>query len=331
MTSCPDSRLPRRLTRALARRARFGRASCRLAALGFALLSILASACSKPGGLVILDPQNPERDYDIDLGNMAYGDVREHVVKLKNAEGRAVAIQSVQAGCTCTSVKLASVDTHGMRVEAPSASDGQPFVLPKDAVLEVALRVDSKIVPVKNSTKRVLVRIQTDSVVDAFKTLEVHTIVEAPFVVVPPSIALGQVAVGAIAQGKTEISRWNDTGELVTGVLSKPDNMDVVLEAPEQLGLMMWRLHVRWFPPFERGSQMRSVVLSTTGPGGEGVGRPLEIQVTAIGVENVIAEPMLFTVPERLDVNGGAGAVTLRSMVKGNRLRVTGGRTEGPA
>ncbi len=294
------------------------------------LLCFLANACSKPGGLVILDPQNPARDYDVDMGAMPYGDMRERVVRMRNAEGRALSIIKVQAGCSCTTVQLAYVDAAGTRVSAPSVWGREAFVVPKDAILELKLRVDSKIVPLKNSTKRVDVRIQSDSEVDPFKTLEVHTIVEAPFAVMPASINLGQVAVGAIAQGKTQISRWNDTGEVVTGVLSKPDNLEVALETPEQIGLAMWRLTVRWLPPLERGVQLRSVVLSTSGPGGVGVGRPLEIQVQVLGIENVIAEPMLFAVPEHLDVNAGAGAVTLRSMVAGNRLFVTGARTEGP-
>ena len=293
-------------------------------------LSCFAGACSHPGGLQILNPQDPARDYDIDMGTMPYGDAREHVVKLKNAEGRPVSISSVSAGCSCTSVKLSFTNASGERVSAPSVLGKAGFVLPKDAILEVALRVDSKFVPVKNQAKRVLVRIMSDSEVDPFKSLEVHTVVETPFFVVPAIINLGQVAVGAIAQGKTEISPAMGTGELVTGVLSKPDNMDVVLETPEQLGTLRWRVNVRWFPPLERGTQLRSVVLSTTGPKGVGEGRPLDIQVQALGVENVIAEPILFQVPQQLELNSGAGAVTLRSMVGGNRLFVTGTRTEGP-
>ncbi|HTF87553.1 MAG TPA: hypothetical protein VK843_04030 [Planctomycetota bacterium] len=295
-----------------------------------ALLFCCAGACSKPRGLVIQNPQNAERDYDVDLGTMPYGDRREHVVKMQNDEGRALSISNVQAGCSCTSVKLSYVDASGERVDAPLLWGNAPFVVPKGAILEVALLVDSKAVPVKNSAKRVSVRIQSDSEVEPFKTLEVHTLVEAPFMVIPQNINLGQVAIGAIAQGKAEISRWGNTGELLTGVLSHPDNMDVVFESPKELGFDMWRLTVRWFPPLERGTQMRSVVLSTTGPNGKGEGRPLEIQVQAIGVENVIAEPLLFQISEQLAPGAEVGSVTLRSLVGGNRLTVTGARAEGP-
>jgi hypothetical protein len=294
------------------------------------LFLFVAGACTKPGGLVIQNPQDPARDYSIDMGTLSYGDSREHTVQIKNAEGRAVAIKNVSAGCACTAVRLSYLAADGARVEAPPTWGAAPFVLPKDALLDVQLTIDSKVAPAKNAPKLVRVLIVSDSEVDPFKALEVHVFVEAPFAVVPETINLGQVALGAIAQGKSEISRWTDTGEIVTGVLSKPDNMDVALETPEQLGMQMWRLTVRWFPPFERGIQLRSVVLSTTGPGGVGQGRPLEIRVQALGVDNVIAEPMLFSIPEHIEVNGGAGAVTLRSMVAGNRLFVTGARTDGP-
>ncbi|MEO6709946.1 MAG: hypothetical protein ABI054_02625, partial [Planctomycetota bacterium] len=276
------------------------------------------------------NPQNAERDYDVDLGTMAYGEARDHVVKMQNDEGRALSISNVQAGCTCTSVRLSYVDAAGERIAAPLVWGGAPFVVPKDAVVELALVVDSKAVPVKNSAKRVTVRIQCDSEAQPFKSIEVHTLVEAPFMVIPQIINLGQVAIGAIAQGKAEISRWANTGEILTGVLSHPDNMEVVFETPEQLGFDMWRLTVRWFPPLERGTQLRSVVLSTTGPKGQGVGQPLEIQVQAIGVENVIAEPLLFQIPEQLAPGAELGTVTLRSLVGGNRLIVTGARAEGP-
>ena len=63
------------------------------------IMALVAVACSKPGGLVILDPKNPVLDYDIDLGQMQYGEVREHIVRMKNAEGRPIAISQVSAGC----------------------------------------------------------------------------------------------------------------------------------------------------------------------------------------------------------------------------------------
>src|SRR5688572_481029 len=187
-----------------------------------ACLLCCAGACSKPAGLVILNPQNPDRDYDVDMGTMPYGDARQHVVRMKNAEGRALSISNVLAGCTCTTVKLSYVDAGGTRVNAPAMWGSAPFVVPEDAILEVALHVDSKTVPIKNSTKRVGVRIMCDSKVEPFKTLEVHTIVEAPFLVVPSRINLGMVAVGSIAQGRSDITLSANTGDRVTGVLSKP-------------------------------------------------------------------------------------------------------------
>lgn len=294
------------------------------------LLVLVSGGCSKPKGLVILNPQNPERDYDFDLGRLALGEVREYVVQLKNAEGRPLSIREVASGCSCTTPKLSYLNEQGARVEGPILWNQQAFVVPKDAVIELALRVESKLVPNPNAVKRVIVRIQTDSEVDPAKTLEVHMVVDVPFYVVPKMINLGRVPIGGIAQGKTEISRAMGTGELILGVLSKPENVDVVLETPEDLGAMFWRVHVRWFPPHEHGAQMSSVLLSTSGPHGVGEGPPLEIQLLTIGVEDVVADPMLFSLPQRLEINSGAGAVQLRSMVGGNRILVTGATPEGP-
>lgn len=314
--------------------------TARFVALTLALgLWMVAAACEpKPdsgapaaaAGWVILDPQDPARDYDVDLGHMAYGDSREHVVRMKNAEGRPIVISEITQGCSCTQTRAAYVAASGARVEGPLRWAERSFEVPADAVLELRLLVDSKLVPGRNTVKRVLVRIQSDSSVDPFKTLELHTIVDFPFYVVPPTINLGQVPIGGIAAGSTEISQALGTGELVLGVLSTPEGMDAALETPEELGSPRWRLSVRWFPPLPRGSAQRTIVLKTSGPGGVGEGRPLDVDVLGVGVDNVIAEPMAIALPERLELNAGAGAVMLRSLVGGNRLFVTGARTEGP-
>jgi hypothetical protein len=151
-----------------------------------------------------------------------------------------------------------------------------------------------------------------------------------PFYVVPPSINLRQLPLGGIGTGSTEIAQALGTGELILGVLSTPDNMDATLEFPGESGLSRWRLTVRWYPPIGRGYQQRTVVLKTSGPGGVGEGRPLDIDVLALGVDNVIAEPMAFSLPDLMELHSGGGAVTLRSLVGGNRLLVTDVRTEGP-
>jgi len=290
-----------------------------------------AAGCSKPAGWRILDPQQAEIDYDIALGRIPFGEVREHVVRLRNEEGRAVAVEQITSGCSCTMARAAAVNGAGVRREGPSLWGEAPFVVEAGEVLEIRLRVDSASSPNPNAAKRVLVRIHSDSTVDPAKTLEVHFVVDMPFYVVPKRIDLGQVPVGGIAQGKTEITGATGGGELILGVLQKPDAMDVVLETPEQTGTSLWRLHVRWFPPLEPGPQEREVVLETSGPGGQGLGRPLTVRVQAIGVENVIAEPLLFSVPGRLEKGTGSGAVSLRSLVGGNRLRVLAVRPEGPA
>src|SRR5687767_5032556 len=79
-----------------------------------ALAGCFQAACTDaPGesstalGLVVLDPQNPERDYDVDVGRMHYGESREHLVRFRNAEGRALAIHRVIVSCSCTVPRVA--------------------------------------------------------------------------------------------------------------------------------------------------------------------------------------------------------------------------------
>ena len=50
----------------------------------------------------MIEPQNPERDYDVDLGRMPFGEKRSHVVRFRNAEGRDLTVRKVTASCSCT-------------------------------------------------------------------------------------------------------------------------------------------------------------------------------------------------------------------------------------
>lgn len=282
------------------------------------------------GGLRILNPQNPDLDYNFNLGRLAFGESREFAIELANDSGRTLRVSRITPSCSCTSATIAYTAPGGERVDGPRAFDQRGFDVPADARLELTLRVDSRLVPAKNAAKLVRVVIESDSTVDPFKVIEAHVVVDMPFYVIPQVLDLGQVPIGGIAQGHVDITPAMGGGERIVDVLSKPDGFEVALEGPEHFGSDRWRLSVRWFPPLVRGSAQRSVVLSTTGAGGQGEGPPLEVRVQAIGVDDVIAEPMAFDVPARVDAGGGAGAVTLRSLVKGTRIQIGAMRLDGP-
>lgn len=292
-----------------------------------------SSSAAKPadrGGLRILNPQNPDLDYNFNLGRLAFGQSREFVVELANDSGRTLHVSRITPSCSCTTAAIAYTTPDGQRVDGPRAWDDRGFDVPADARLALTLRVDSRLVPAKNAAKLVRLVIESDSSVDPFKVIEAHVVVDMPFYVIPQVLDLGQVPIGGIAHGHVDITPAMGGGERIVDVLSKPDGFEVALEGPQQLGGDRWRLNVRWFPPLDRGSAQRSVVLSTTGAGGQGEGPPLEIRVQAMGVDDVIAEPMAFDVPARVDAGGGAGAVTLRSLVKGTRIQIGAMRLDGP-
>jgi hypothetical protein len=150
-----------------------------------------------------------------------------------------------------------------------------------------------------------------------------------PFQITPAIVQLGQLPVNGGGAGSTDILPIGERRELVTHVLECPPELECALVPIQKAGFDLWRLDVRWLPPLLQGIQTRVVRIATTGPHGEGAGRPLEIKVIAHGVPDVSASPTRLVFPAPGEPNPELATVEIVTRLAGQRLAVERGELEG--
>jgi hypothetical protein len=304
-----------------------------LAAATFGLLAASCENARKPpagGGLVVVNARDAALPNDWDLGRVDYGQAPECTVKLENRDRTPIQIRSITPGCSCAVPSVSYTSASGELVRGHlTAIDGPILELPPGAVADLRVVVDTKLVAARNTTKRVVIRIVTNSPATPFVTLEVHLIVDFPFQVVPAIINLGEVPIGVGAASGADIVAIGPRGERVVGILSKPDVLEATLEDIANMPEPGWRLNVRWMPPLTLGPQSATVVLKTSRPAGEGEGRPLDVTVQAIGVADIGCSPTQLTFGAPGSDRGDVAEVELATRVPGQRLAVQVARIEG--
>lgn len=301
--------------------------------------AICALACGLVGacgdtteslGLKIVNPQNRDRDYDWDLGRVPYGEVAECTVKLQNQSTRPIKILQVTAGCSCTVPSISYTAANGEVVKGHMFEpDGPVLELPPKAIADLHLRVDTRIVPARNTPKRVIVVIRTDSPATPFPQLEVHLVVELPWQVVPAVVQLGEVPVNVGAAGSADVVCISQHGEQILGILTAPKEFDCELSQLPNAPGVGWKLSFRWQPPVRLGTVNATVVLLTSGPGGQGEGRPLDVQIAGIGVPDLGTTPTSLVFGGPSGENADVAAVEVFTRVPGQRLLVREARIEG--
>jgi len=281
------------------------------------------------GGLAVVDPEDPEHPWSIELGTVPDGEVVERAVRLENrlratdGEPMPLTIRSI------LSISYAAAD--GTRVQGdPRAANGV-ITLPPGALAELVLRVDTRSAPVKNRPKLIVIRIVTDSPSDPYLSLEVRVLVDAPFGAAPPLINLGPVGVNAGGAGAVDVYAVHpDQQREIVRVIEAPPNVQTELER-KPVGVGLWTLRARLLPPIPQGHQEYTIRLSTTGPDGIGEGRPFEVLLVAQGTPDVqiLPERLLLAVPP----GGGAerAEAEILSRIPGQRFAVVGARLEGGA
>ncbi len=316
-----------------------------LAALGAALLPLAcdgdhgaepnaAAAHSEehslqPSAFEFLEPQHSAHPNWVDMGNIPIGEIHEATVRMKNVEGRAITIQSVQAGCSCTLPELVAVLPGGQRIVGDMRSRTAILTAPPDSVVELKLRVDSAQAPVKNKDKIVIVRMTTDSPSTPYLTVEARMRIHAPLQAIPPDIHLERVGENAGGQGFTDITPMAPSGEEVVEVLEAPPGVVARIERHEISGIGLWRLHARLEPPTALGYQERWITLRTTGPGGEGEGRPLKVKVRWTGAPDVEIAPARMLFLRSGETGAMRASAELISHMPGHRVRVVSHSLEG--
>lgn len=282
------------------------------------------------GAFQFLDVQHAAHPNWLDMGDIPLGEVREATVRFKNVEGRPIRIEQVQAGCSCTGPKLSAVLPSGERIVGDMRSRELILTVPPEAVVELELRVDSAQAPVKNKDKIVLVRLTTDSPTTPYLTIEARMRIHAPLQPIPPDIHIERVGVNAGGEGHTDVTPMLPSGELVLDVLEAPQGVSVRIEPRELAGVPIWRLSARVEAPTRLGYQEHWIKLRTSGPGGEGEGRPLSVKLRWTGAPDVEIAParLLFL---RSGPEGQERALgELVTHMPGHRLKVVAHSLAGP-
>lgn len=319
-------------------------------AAGLIVASILAAACGDTppadaaatapaagpvvgtGGLAIVNPLDPERDYNFDLGHLEYGDVRELVVRLRNDDGRPLEVQRVVPGCGCTVPSLRWERPDGTVATGATHPGDDPLTLPPGAVAELTLRVDTRRSDKQNTSKRVLVRITSDSPTNPFLTLEVHFIVDVPFQATPGRLDLHQVPAGGGGVAATELIAATDDAVRLDRVDATSPGVEAELIEEQRFGMTVWTVRARLLPPLELGTYLGFVRLGLADAEGQPLERTFELDVQAHVVPDLGLDPSRLVFPpvpaERMHETVAEADLVAR--LPGQRVGLLEATLEGP-
>jgi len=281
------------------------------------------------GGLTILDPQDPDRPYFFAIGTIPYGEVLDHEVRLRNDEDRPVTLHDILTGCGCTAPYVRWQASGGEERERRMRTGAEPVVLPPGAVATIVLRIDSTQVKVTGKPKLVNVRVRSDATANPFLTLELSFTIDKSFTVNPPALRLSGVPKSGVGTAEVYITCDLPEAYEITGVVSKPDFVETELDYRTETFPPTWVLSVRMQPRFQTGAFQDEIVLGTTGPHGEGSGRPFAVPLHVEVVEDVTISPTRLQLPSVVPGSDVTAQVDLRALLAGHRLAVLDWRVVG--
>jgi hypothetical protein len=303
-------------------------------------LALIVSACgpSAPSegardgrGLVILPDEGPlARGVEVrdprlnfhDFGRVTDGDVVTRVFRLRNEDPRPVSIQRVDPGCGCTVASLRVLRADGSLELGAPISSKLPSLLEigPGEVAELEVRVDTRDLTTKNDHRLITIRVLTNSPSTLFLTFEVHLLVEQAFTVAPAKLALGDVPENGGGEGKVEFVRAGGFTYEPIALEPTPAGVTAELSVEQRNGMPVWTLTARVAPPLPRGPFER--MLRVTVEEEPGVpGRPIEVPLTALVVEDLASLPQRLVFPAPRE-SAERASVELFSRLAGHRLRV---------
>jgi hypothetical protein len=282
-------------------------------------------------GFVFLDPQHPAHPNWVDIGDLELGDTATTTVRMRNVEDHPITIDSVLAGCSCTTPSIAAITRSGERIVGDARASARVLVVPPQAVVELSLFVDSRLSPARNKSKLVVVRLTTDDEQDPYISIELRMKVTSAFQCLPTELDLQRVPRNGGALGRVDIAAIGDSGRRLLEVLETNPQLGATLAEANPMGVSpMWSLHVTVRPPLPLGPQEHTVRLATSHESGVGEGRPYEIKVRWTATEDVEVSParMLFL---RDGALGREVAQTeLFARLAGQTIAITSASIEGP-
>ena len=282
-------------------------------------------------GFVFLDPQHPAHPNWADIGDLELGETATTTVRMRNVEDHPITIDSVLAGCSCTTPSIAAITSSGERIVGDARASSRVLVVPPQAVVELELHVDSRLSPARNKDKLVVVRLTTDDEHDPYLSIELRMKVTSAFQCVPAELDLQRIARNGGALGRVDIAAIGDSGRRLLEVLETTPEIGATLAEANPMGVSpVWSLHVTVRPPLPLGAQERILRIGTSHASGVGEGRPYEIKVRWTATEDVEVSParMLFL---RDGTLGRELAQTeLFARLAGQTIAITGSSIEGP-
>ncbi|MBA2557868.1 MAG: DUF1573 domain-containing protein, partial [Chloroflexi bacterium] len=139
----------------------------------------VASTPETPPGLVVENPTGP-RPFHHDMGVLELGQVGHHVFEVRNRASVPATITRVQSDCGCTVPRLLVRLPKGGVREGSLHGDGPVIVVPPDAVLEVAVQLDTEAAQSRNAHRLYRVTALTDLPQSAYLQFELTAFVDAP-------------------------------------------------------------------------------------------------------------------------------------------------------
>lgn len=275
-------------------------------------------------GLVIIQPEQPDRPYYHRLGPISYGQRRDHTFVFKNQDAEAVTIQAIQPACAC-------VRPISFRVTEPTPSEGRLsspnsiLTIPPGATAELTLRVDTGLVATnqQNRNKLVTVRMRCTSTATPFLMLEVSFKVDRLFSLGRGAIELGDIP--ANGGGGSEVNILTGipgSPARVLAVLSAPDGVITQLEAIQGGSELHWQVTAELEPPLALGPIRGEILLSTTDARGEGSDGRLTIPFRGTVVPDVVLGPPTLSFSAVPQGEQRRLEAVLRSLLPGQRLAV---------
>ncbi|MDF1800785.1 MAG: DUF1573 domain-containing protein [Planctomycetota bacterium] len=277
--------------------------------------------------------EDPERPGYFDFGTVDHGELVHHSFRVRNDEPRPVVIQKIDVGCGCTVARLSKVTSSGEVVGPRSDLPNHLLTLEPGEVAELALRVDTTIIKVKNMDKLFMVRVISDSDLTPYLTLECHLIVRMAFQVFPEQLELRHMPVGGGAVKPITIKSLSTPAGRLTGVGELPEGVTATLRQSEisTIENPVWVLDAGFLPPVQLGRQAATILVETAAPDGTPTA-PIEIQIAGNGVPDVNISPSRFVMRPGLGAESGSVVDgELETFLEGHRFRVTAFTIQGEA
>ncbi|MBM3989086.1 MAG: DUF1573 domain-containing protein [Planctomycetes bacterium] len=282
-------------------------------------------------GFVFLDPQHPAHPNWVDIGDLELGDTASTTVRMRNVEDHSITIDSVLAGCSCATPRIAAVTASGERIVGDARASSGVLVVPPQAVVELTLFVDSRLSPARNKDKLVVVRLTTDDDHDPYLSIELRMKVTSAFQCLPTELDLQRIPRNGGAFGRVDIAGIGDSGRRLLDVLETSPEIGATLAEANPTGVSpVWSLHVTVRPPLLIGPQERVVRIGTSHASGGGEGRPYEIKVRWTATEDVEVSPARMLFLRDGTLGRDIARTELFARLAGQTIAITGASIEGP-